>query len=61
MILKKKEVRLEIISQSKFTAEALNKELNEKSIVDNTISKKTNYKERKPKNFNYPYHRNSRE
>ena len=57
----KKEVRLEIISQSKFTTEALNKELNEKSIVDNTISKKTNYKERKPKNFNYPYHRNSRE
>lgn len=57
----KKEVRLEIISQSKFTAEALNKELNEKSIVDNTISKKTNYKERKAKNFNYPYHRNSRE
>jgi hypothetical protein len=37
----------------------LNKELNEKSIVDNTISKKTNYKERKPKNFNYTYHRNS--
>lgn len=57
----KKEVRLEIISQSKFTAEALNKELNEKSIVDNTISKKTNYKERKSKNFNYPYHRNSRD
>ncbi len=57
----KKEVRLEIISQSKFTAEALNKELNEKSIVDNTISKKINYKERKSKNFNYPYHRNSRD
>lgn len=57
----KKEVRLEIISQSKFTAEALNKELNEKSIVDNAISKKTNYKERNRKNFNYPYHRNSRE
>lgn len=57
----KKEVRLEIISQSKFTTEALNKELNEKSIVDNTISKKINYKERKSKNFNYPYHRNSRD
>lgn len=57
----KKEVRLEIISQSKFTAEALNKELNEKSVTENIISKKINYKERKAKNFNYPYHRNSRE
>ncbi len=57
----KKEVRLEIISQSKFTAEALNKELNEKSVTENIISKKINYKERKSKNFNYPYHRNSRD
>lgn len=57
----KKEVFIEIISQSKCTAESLNKELNEKSIVDNTISKKTNYKERKTKNFNYSYHRNSRD
>ena len=39
----------------------LNKELNEKSVTENDISKKTNYKERKTKNFNYPYHRNSRE
>lgn len=37
----------------------LNKKLNEKSVIDNTISKKTNYKEKKVKNFNYPYHRNS--
>ena len=40
---------------------ALNKELNEKSVTENITSKKTNYKEKKPKNFNYPYHRNSRE
>ncbi|MCT7639826.1 type IV secretory system conjugative DNA transfer family protein [Aliarcobacter butzleri] len=40
--------------------QTLNKELNEKSVVENDISKKINSKERKVKNFNYSYSRSSR-
>ena len=39
--------------------QTLNKELNEKSVVENNISKKINFKERKVKNFNYSYSRSS--
>lgn len=37
-----------------------NKKLNEKSVIENNISKKINFKERKVKNFNYSYSHSSR-
>ena len=37
-----------------------NKQLNEKSVIENNISKKINFKERKVKNFNYSYSHSSR-